>query len=271
MRRRSRLSRNSPGRRLRNPISRPCVGPSLILEPTTFSCRTTPAGCGCCVLNPQRLPPGTMVMASGFYALEDDVPVLKEAVLRPENPRGNVAPVVLADAELPTIREAQKLVRLRATLLGQSLAGAERLLQLRTANSTFEAVVPANRRLPDFELGSVLQVEGVCRFLPRSERAHANQEPEFKLMLASAEDVRLLEAPQWWTLKRTLTLLGLLAAVVLVGSPDLALRNRLNAHPGIRWRWRRRRLFLPFFFFLTTYTSPHPPIPPITPPVLAIP
>jgi hypothetical protein len=51
---------------------------------------------------PQRLPPGTKVLASGFSALEDDMPLLKEAVLRPENQRSDVAPVVIPEAGLPT-------------------------------------------------------------------------------------------------------------------------------------------------------------------------
>ena len=61
-----------------------------------------------------------------------------------------------------------------------------------------------------------MAVTGVCRIEPGSWEAGDNwRAKSFSILLRSAADVVLLQTPPWWTLKRLLWIIGVLAVAVL--------------------------------------------------------
>jgi PAS domain S-box-containing protein len=112
------------------------------------------------------------------------------------------------------------LARLSAVLLGfESHDGRPRLL-LQSSNAVFTARfgLEARPRLPELQPGSVLEVTGITL-----ANVNVDGTRDLQLLLRSAEDVRLLQAPPWWNANRTRRVAGsfalflLLALFALVG------------------------------------------------------
>jgi signal transduction histidine kinase len=74
----------------------------------------------------------------------------------------------------------------------------------------------AHDRFALLENGSRVAVTGVCRIEPGEWEAGANgRAKSFSVLLRSPEDVVLLEAPSWWTLKKVLWMAGALGLAAL--------------------------------------------------------
>jgi signal transduction histidine kinase len=178
------------------------------------------------------LRPGDEVDVVGFPGLDEFRPSLRDGSYRR---RGRQAPPppreVRADQAMSGTLQGE-LVTVEGRLIGRLAPEGESRLVLESPLAVFEAALPepADARLQGLRLGSRVAVTGVC--VVRGDAARVPQ--SFQLLLRSAEDVRLIEAAPWWTVRRALAAAGGLVAVaggalVWVG----ALRRRVREQTAI--------------------------------------
>jgi len=163
--------------------------------------------------NTNAIAVGDLVEAVGFLELGGPVAGLKEAVIRKTGRAPLPAPKILTPEQLLSARDAGMLVRVDATLMNQWQQGSEQLLELQSGLIAFWARINSQgRSISAPPLGSRLELTGV--YSPQGSRVGGGTVSGFELLLDSPAGIRTLETPPWWTLKRMLVLVGLLAALL---------------------------------------------------------
>ena len=176
-----------------------------------------------------ELSPGDLAEVIGFPALGDLSPRLEEATIR-KTGTGALPPPERTTA-VQILRHGTsdgRLLKLEARLLQDVPRSARPKLVLQDGPIIFtanlEMPIPDQQALA-LKSGSLLQLTGVC-----SIQGGENHEPAaFRLLLAHPEDIKILQSPQWWSLRKTLLLaggstVGLVAALAWIGS----LRNQVR-------------------------------------------
>ena len=123
-----------------------------------------------------------------------------------------------------------RLVRLRGTLIGKLNAGAESFtLQSDTGKNVtfrFASDSPGISRMPEEGSSVELTGVGVVNYVPGSPLPELIRPAGVELILRGPEDVRLLEAPSWWTARRLGIALGAVVAVLAIASAWVMLLHR---------------------------------------------
>lgn len=174
----------------------------------------------------EGLEVGQSVEVLGFPVLKDYSPALEEALYRPADP------VVLPEPERVTAERILAggthdgmVIVAEARLLQSVTRSAQPKLVLQDGTIIFTARVTGATIDPSlFELqaGSRLRLTGVC-----SIQAGENREPEsFRLQIARARDVVLLETPPWWSAQHTVALLAGLGIVTLLSASWVTLLRK---------------------------------------------
>jgi PAS domain S-box-containing protein len=175
--------------------------------------------------------PGDQVDAVGFPMVGSYAPELQDAILRrigtgeipkpmllsPEEAlRGNFA---RDSARVNAVGNQQfhshdaELIQVGGQLTGYSLNPGEQILLLQEGAVVFEAqlagkVIPA--AFTSLREGSRLKMTGICAI-----EVDENQKPiRFRILLRSPEDVVVLRLPAWWTVARTLGLMGFMVVAM---------------------------------------------------------
>lgn len=166
--------------------------------------------------NPAGLQPGDRVELVGFPDAGDFKPVFRESIwqktgseLLPEAPQRNYDE--LAGGEFNSAR-----VRVTGRLLALNVGATESLLTMLVDSNAITARLPApvGDAAGAMEIGSVIELNGICA--SRSQRNSTQPSGNaFELLLQSSADLIVLERPSWWTLKRSLQAVGLLAMGLL--------------------------------------------------------
>jgi PAS domain S-box-containing protein len=166
------------------------------------------------------LQPGDEVEILGFPAKGEYTPMLQDAVYRKIGQRAVPQPDRIdLDEALKGTHDCQ-LVQLQASLLDRTKRGREQFLVLQTGGFVFHAVLAqtaGDEAFSSLENGSEVLVTGVC-VIERGSSWRAGETwraKSFRLLLRSAEDVKVLKAPPWWTLGRLLWMVGILGVGVL--------------------------------------------------------
>lgn len=167
------------------------------------------------------LSPGDQVEVMGFISQGDYTPVLQDAVYRRISTNEPPVPAHITTDEALTGNHDCQLVQISARLVDRALHfyGAEEYLVLQESNVIFQANLKQvyGHDVFDFlENGSRVQVTGVCRIDPGEWTAGENwRAKSFTVQLRSPDDVVLLASPPWWTLRRLLWIVGVLAFAAL--------------------------------------------------------
>ena len=165
------------------------------------------------------LQPGDRAEVLGFVRQGSYTPLLQDAIYRK---LAGGAPLSAArltsDSVLKGAHDCQ-LIEVRARLIDRTRHGDEQFLILQENNFIFQASLKqldGADRFGGLANGSLVAVTGVCRIEPGSWEAGDNwRAKSFSLLLRSAADVVLLQTPPWWTLKKLLWIIGVLAVAVL--------------------------------------------------------
>ena len=171
---------------------------------------------------------GDRVQVVGFPETSGYSPVLSEATIRvishetkPKATLANIAAIQSGNFDA-------RLVRLEGLLQEQHIGDAgNQLLDLQTEGRMVEATLANDSgALPQFLKGSRLAISGVC--LNKSDRIMVNDRriSAFDLFVGSPTDVVLLRQPAWWTFKRMMGAMALLAAVLIVALAWIRLLQR---------------------------------------------
>ncbi len=163
-----------------------------------------------------RLSVGDLVEVAGFLELGGPSPVLREALVRPT---GRAALPGAKKLSAPTLFSAAHdatLVQVESRLVGLSTNHTGHVLELQTGPRLYRARLNTDQRLVrSVTVGSRLALTGVYA-AQGSNRAENRDINWFDLLLNSPADVTVLEQPSWWTPRRAFTLVGTLAAVLLM-------------------------------------------------------
>lgn len=167
----------------------------------------------------EPLQVGDHVEVLGFPAQGEYTPVLQDAVFRRTGSGVPPEPAMISTDEALTGRYDCRLVRLEANLLDRARHSREQFLVLEADGFIFHAylqptgVSDAFAQLPN---GSRVSVTGVCLIEPGEWQAGDSwRAKSFRLLLRSPQDVLVLHAPSWWTLRKVLWMAGVLGLATL--------------------------------------------------------
>jgi signal transduction histidine kinase len=164
---------------------------------------------------PVMLAIGDTVEVVGFPDLIGSASlVVREAMVRKTGHAPLPPPRLLDLDNLISAEHDATRVRLEALLVGTRRAQNKVLLELQNGVRTFVAHLPQNDpNALALAPGSRLELTGVYVGLG-GNRAAGQDITSFELQLTSPTDLRVLARPPWWTLKRLLVIVGVLACVL---------------------------------------------------------
>lgn len=170
------------------------------------------------------LAPGDQIEAVGVLGREGLRPVLREAAWRKTGAGRTPEPLELADPAQPPMADDGRLVRVRGTLIGSLVRAADTRLTLQNGDTTFEAFLPrGNGDAPArYQTGSGLELTGVCRL--RFDDSRRLQGAEIRLR--GPGDIAVFRAPQFWTARRALVMVGVLGGATILGLAWIAALHR---------------------------------------------
>jgi signal transduction histidine kinase len=163
---------------------------------------------------PQSVRPGTVVEVAGFAAVTPGKPILTNAIYRVVGQAPQPSATSVAGANVLTPENDATLVSMEGHFLSMLTSPTERVLVLKVGETVFDADLHAEvatEALERIRPGSVVSVTGVYSYA-------WGPAPSFRLFLRSPEDVRVLAAAPWWTLRHTAVMTGILAIGACVGS-----------------------------------------------------
>jgi signal transduction histidine kinase len=169
-----------------------------------------------------RVTTGDCLAAIGFPTPSQYAPSLEDATLRVIGHSSEPAPAGITVEQLPSENYENLLVRVHSRLMNRIERANEEILTLEAPNLIVNARLPLSRSggsLSSLQKGSLLELTGVCRAVPVENwnPALKNRSETFEIWLRSADDVRVLQNPPWWTFARLLWALVIVGAVLLAG------------------------------------------------------
>jgi signal transduction histidine kinase len=156
-----------------------------------------------------RVRPGTVVEVAGFPAVTPGKPILKNAIFRVAGYAAQPAPLALDAPTVLTPDNDAALVRMEGHFLSLLTSPTQRTLVLKVGETVFDAVLDAHTSTQVLERirpGSLIAVTGVYSY-------QWGPPPVFRLFLRSADDVKVVAAASWWTLRHSAVMVVMLALV----------------------------------------------------------
>lgn len=186
------------------------------------------------------LQPGDRVEVVGFPAHKGNRFFLREAVYRRIGSGTEPIPVRLTATDAVRIELVGCLARTEGNVVNIASKGTETRLVITIGNSAFEAIIDApavddQKEISKYPIGARLALTGVYEI----QGDEYDKSSSFQLRLRSSRDIRLLQAPPWWTPARLWPVL-LVVFVVLLATFSWGIvtsnRNRLlhQTHETLR-------------------------------------
>jgi signal transduction histidine kinase/uncharacterized protein YdeI (BOF family) len=175
---------------------------------------------------PVQLHTGDLVEVVGFPDMSGPSPVLRQAVAHYTGNTNLPSPRQLSENAMLNGKLDATLVCIDSRLVSASVDSSEQVLELQNGNRGYVARLANNRGLLSNLLpGSRLELTGVYAAQGGGRMASRDVD-SFELLLNSPADVRVLERPPWWTIRRALTVVGGLALGILAALVWVALLRR---------------------------------------------
>jgi signal transduction histidine kinase len=155
----------------------------------------------------EPVEPGTVVDVAGFPAVTPGKPILTNAVYKVAGMAPQPSAAAVSDANVVSADYDATLVRMQAHFLSMLRTPSERTLVLRVGESVFPATLEAAPAAESFErlrTGTVVEVTGVYAY-------QWGPSPSFRLLLRSTNDVKVITAAPWWTMRHTAVMIAILA------------------------------------------------------------
>jgi len=159
---------------------------------------------------------GDLVEVAGYPQLGGASPLLREAVVKKTGQAAlpEVRPLAagsLARAEFDSTR-----VRVESVLTGVREIGSGTILEMQDGAQNFVARLDGQSEfLRSLLVGSRLALTGVYS-AQRGNQAFIQTISSFELLLDSPADIKVLARPPWWTLRRLLFIVGMLACILMI-------------------------------------------------------
>ncbi len=179
--------------------------------------------------------PGHVVEVIGYPTPSVQGPVLTDARLRSLDLKAEFLPSMVDPEQVMTGTFDNRLVSIEARLISQGESAAQQTLVLQAGHAIFNAELDGSVPLGRFREGSILQVIGICA-VQRQHRGdrfrgdtHAPVD-SFRILLRSIDDVKVVHAAPWWSLRHAwpaIALLTLSVAAAMLWARTL--RRRVEA------------------------------------------
>jgi PAS domain S-box-containing protein len=179
-------------------------------------------------VNTRQMTPlgiGDLIDVVGFPALGEYTPILEEAIFRRIGAGRVPPPVTTTASQLLLGAQNGELVRISGRLIGHTIQSGQVSLVLVEGELTFKAGIedPKGRvALASLRNGSYVQLTGICSV----EADYTRRPHSLSILLRSPEDIVVLRSPSWWTLKRTLWGVGVMAGLILAALAWVVLLRR---------------------------------------------
>ncbi len=168
---------------------------------------------------PSRVRVGERVEVLGFPARGEYTPMLESGVFRKIEPGPPAEPQKLSVDEALKGNHDCRLITVEATLLDRAEHSQEPFLVLQSSGFIFHAYLPEQpgSGLENLQKGSRVAITGVC-VVEAIEDWHYGEDwriASFRLLMRTPNDVVVLRAPPWWSLRKLLWTVGLLITVIV--------------------------------------------------------
>jgi signal transduction histidine kinase len=181
---------------------------------------------------PLKLEAGDLVEVVGYQAsLSADAPVLRGAMARKTGQSPLPEPRRLLPDDLPNRAFDSTWVRVDGVLTGNKVIKSELVLEMRSGDWRYWVRLHVGKKAPPpLLLGSWLELTGTYR----AQGEYKILGPDvaaIDLLLNSPSDIKVIQKPSWWTLRRLLILVGVLlgvmaAAALWIGQLHRQVRQR---------------------------------------------
>ena len=209
-----RLMKFSPGGWLHPRVRTSGIVTRQVSE-TTFFVRDAERGLKIETSTPVNFRPGDLVEAAGFPVIIDGMAVLEEAMGRRI---GTGVPPVPVEAPMTALLDGthhSDLVRIRARLVDSAIAGHNVTLIFQAGDQLFKGFFVASSTRPALpQKDSLVNVSGIC-VISELEDIWFYQPRSFLMLVASIDDLQVLQAPPWWTPARLWRALAITCVVLL--------------------------------------------------------
>jgi signal transduction histidine kinase len=181
-----------------------------------------------------RIQPGSRVEVVGFAAIAPFRPVLRAMAVRSLGEGAPPPPLSLPDestalAVVSWTRYQNQLVRHDAELLGLRQTPDATILQCRSNNRVFDAVLHKHNTLaadPGFSPGDHLRLTGICELTTTRPIPRHDWIEGFRILLPGPEAVMVIRKAPWWTPGKLAAALGITAGAALLAFTAAALLKR---------------------------------------------
>ncbi len=171
-----------------------------------------------------RVPPGTEVEVAGFPGVTPGKPILTNAVFKVVGQGFQPAPIVVEGSTIVTPENDALLVRMQGRLLSTLIDPSQRVLVVKVGDTVFDAGLELDdettaSKLEEIRPGSLIAVTGVYSY-------QWGPPPSFRLFLRAPDDVSVVSATSWWTMRHTAVMVVMLAFVASTGGLWLRATSR---------------------------------------------
>jgi signal transduction histidine kinase len=200
-------------------------GQIVLTRPGEYCLQDGSSGLRLRTKEPLTLQPGDVVEAVGFPQAGGPSPILQESRVRSVGRAAVPPPVPIAAMELLNHSHDSTRVKMEAMLLSDRTDPTEWTLELQAGQSHFIARLQSGQPgAQPLAAGSRLQLTGV--YLSSEGEQASGSLDAFELWLTNPADIRLMQEPPWWTLKRALTIVAVLSGVLAVALVWITLLRR---------------------------------------------
>ena len=174
---------------------------------------------------PQSFSTGENIEVLGFPEMERFSAILEDAALVGRGPGDPPQPVAVTMKDMQKGTHDADLVTLAGTVTDVFRTADGEALLLHVGGRNIRATIMGGDSVSP-GLGAGVQVTGICRVESVTGKGFNSRPDTLSLWLRSANDLRVLSSPSWWTVERLLSALGLLALVVMAAAVWIVMLRR---------------------------------------------
>jgi PAS domain S-box-containing protein len=179
-----------------------------------------------------NVQPGDVVEAVGYPMPTDHGPVMTDATVQHVSTSIVIAPQPVTAEEVLKGNFDNRLVTIEARLVSQARGAGQQTFVLNSGFTSFNARLEDTALANALPEGSIVRLTGVCVVQRQRPffRDYNSIPISFRVLLRSADDITVLSATPWWSLRRTWPLLALLLISMLLATVwGTVLRRRVRA------------------------------------------
>lgn len=180
--------------------------------------------------NTSSVKPGDRIEALGYSGFSQSHVRLEDASIRRTGMKADIHPMPVTMRQAMSGMYDSALVSMEGRLISHSGLHGGQMLVIEQNRQIFSvsSASPLNQLPPD---GSVVRVSGICiqEVDPLQQVADLQRGNPFRLLMRSAQDIKILASPPFWNVARVLSLTGFsVIAIVLALAWIRILRHRVE-------------------------------------------